>query len=115
MSRTFLLIGAGIVAGFVGYYAGLYVWLTLTNLSAPGSAPVVTIGGAGLLGGLAIGLLARVPVRLALSIAIIGAGLGMGVGAALRPVNDSFELSIVSGIGLIVLLALTARAMATRT
>lgn len=115
MSRTFLLIGAGLVAGFVGYYAGLYAWLALTDLSAPGWAPVVTIGGAGLLGGLAIGLIARVPVRPALSIAIVGAGLGMGVGAALRMVNDSFELSVVSGLGLIVLLAVTARAMATRS
>jgi len=87
----------GLVAGAVGFYAGLFGLLAVSGPESPEWSPVVMTGGAGLLGGAVIGVAAGRPTRqlvwLAITTGLAGALLGL--------LHDSFEWTIVVGIALI--------------
>lgn len=112
MRRTLLIVFAALVAAGFGYYAGMFVLLTLTGLSTPSWAPISAVAGAGVLSGLAAGLLADVSVRTAIATSLVGGALGAGLGWAVGELRDSFEWAIVTSVGLAVLLAIAVRTMA---
>ncbi len=112
MARTAWLVIAGVVAGAVGYYAGLFLLLAVTGLDAAGWAPVAQLAGAGTVGGLVIGLLSEASSRSAWGLSIGGAVVGALLGAAVGELRDGFEWAIVAGVGLVTAMAMTAQRLA---
>lgn len=73
---------AALIAGFVGFYAGLFLLLTFVGLDAEGVAfGVATVGGAGLLAGVAASVVGGVDRSRGVGYALGGAVLGAVFGS----------------------------------
>ncbi|MBT8207478.1 MAG: hypothetical protein KJO18_04325 [Acidimicrobiia bacterium] len=99
--RLFLHFLAGVVAGAVGFLAGLFVLLSVSGLERADLAPVVALSGAALTGTATVSLLARLPAATTAGLALGAAAVGAVIGSLLDFAGDSYDLSIVAGIILI--------------
>lgn len=111
--RAIGLLIAGLVAGAIGAYAGLFVLLAATDLDRPGWAPVAMLIGAAFLSSVAVALLARLPAQAAAGLTTAGIVTGALAGSLVRMVNDSFEWTF-AGAALIVAAVVTATRVVER-
>lgn len=111
--KLFLHYVAGVVAGAVGFLAGLFVLLSVSGLDRAGLAPVVALGGAALTGTATVSLLAKLSTRTTVGLSLGAAGLGAVIGSLLDFAGDSYDLSIVAGLILIAVATLVTASMPT--
>lgn len=106
---------AAVIAGAVGFYAGLLALLAVTGLEQPEWAPSMMVGGAGLFGAAAIGMMHRLSTAMTIGLAVLGAMTGALTGFLVGTIGDSYEWSIISGIVLLgVLLSLVRATLGER-
>ena len=92
---------AALVAGAIGFFAGLFVLLATTGLERPSWAPVAMLTGAVLFGTAAAAILAGLPAPTIGGVTIAATVIGAIIGALLRILDDSYEWVIVAGIVLV--------------
>lgn len=102
---------AAVVAGAVGFYAGLLAFLAVTGLERPDWAPSMMVGGAGLFGAAAIGMMHRLSAARTIGLAMLGVLTGVLTGFLVGTIGDSYEWSIISGIALLGLFVFLVRAV----
>ena len=81
--RLFLHYVAGVVAGALGFFAGLFVLLAVSGLDQAGLAHVVTLGGAAFTGTAAVSLLAKLPATTTAGLSLGATELGAVIGSLL--------------------------------
>lgn len=94
----------GLAAGFVGFYAGLFVMLSIFGLEAPSEAAIAMVAGACLFGFVTVAAIAALPAGSIVSFGLVGLLTGALAGYVNEATVDSFEL----GIGLAAVLIIGA-------
>ncbi len=96
MKRSILAFIAGLVAGAIGFYAGLFALLAVTGLDGAGSMPPVATAGAVGVGLAAVAAVNRLGVGRGVVLVLVGLAVGAGLGALLGQMVDSFEWTLAA-------------------
>jgi hypothetical protein len=102
---------AGLAAGAVGFYLGLYVLLAVSGLSLPGWAPVTMVAGAGMLGGATTAALSDLRLAAVVGVAAAATSAGAVLGALLSGLNDAFEWTVLGAALLVVAASVASSAL----
>ncbi len=103
----------GLAAGFVGFYAGLFVMLSIFGLEEPSEAAIAMVAGACVFGFTAAAAIAALPARSIVSFGLIGLLTGALAGYVNEGTVDSFELGIAIAAVLIIGAAIATSAYDT--
>lgn len=103
-------VAAGLIAGFIGFYAGLFALLSIWGLNAPSDVSATAmVASACLFGFFAIGLVARRGLASSAIIGLAGLALGAIAGYINEITVDSFEVAIAAAATLILGAAVATR------
>ncbi len=109
--RTILVLAVGLLAGAIGFYAGLFALLAVTGLDSPGWAPVAQLTGSAIFiaagVSMAAGLAFDRVVRLTIALTTTGVAAGMGIMA----LDLDFEAAIVAALILVIAAAAVTNAV----
>ena len=81
--RTVLIVVAGLLAGAIGFYAGLFVLLAITGLDSPSWAPVAQLTGSALFIAAAVSMTAGLSKERAVALTLALTAIAAIVGALL--------------------------------
>lgn len=106
---------AGLIAGAVGAYGGLFALLSATGLDNPSWAPVAMLTGAALLGSVTVGLIAKLPGSIVATLASAATVVGAVAGLIIRPLQDGYEWMAAAGVAIAVGLVFITESMQSAT
>lgn len=95
--RTVLILVVGLVAGAIGFYAGLIALLAVTGLDDPGWAPVAQLTGSALFTAVAVSMASGLK-RTRIGFVLAATAAGALAGFVVLALDLDFEAAIVAAL-----------------
>ena len=113
--RTILILVAGLLAGAIGFYAGLFALLAITGLDSPSWAPLAQLTGSALFIAAAVSVTAGLSKERAAALTLALTTIGAFAGLAIMALDLDFEAAIVGALLLVAVATLGARILTAST
>jgi hypothetical protein len=104
--KALIQLVAGLLAGVIGAYAGLFALLSATGLDEPEWAPVAMLAGGALFGSATVTLIAKLPMSTVTTVTFVATVIGALVGLFVMTLGDSYDWTV--GLGVLLIAAVVA-------